>query len=252
MCRDRKYAPYCDADHRCETTADLKGQPAERRSLTVRDWLSRPSPEEYVERMKHELGASLDLLDNALQIPKELSPFNGLRTQVVQESAQPEHQDDVDGAARYSELGKYRPASPHRRSDRSAWSEGKVKLHRPPHVTNCKPDYKILNDWRAQHVSLRACIEAKMTDRPRPRSKHSWTLPQKPDVRAIEEPGATWTKLVVSSKLPRVKDNDLELKTELDQSLLDIVHSTAEAENEPEEKWRRSLRFSIFRGGITS
>lgn len=249
MCRDRKYAPYCDADHRCETTAELKG-PAERRSLTVRDWLSRPNPEEYVERMKYDLGASLDLLDNALQIPKELSPFNGLRTQVVRESAQ--DQDDVDGATRYSELGGYSLASPHLRSDRSAWSEGKAKPQRPPHVTNCKPDYKILNDWRAQHVSLKACIESNMADRPRPRSKHSWTLPQKPDVRAIEEPGATWTKLVVSSKLPQVKDKDLDLKTELNQSLMDIVHSTAEAEKEPEERWRRSLRFSIFRGGITS
>ena len=252
MCRDRKYAPYCDADHCRETMAELK-EPAERRSLTVRDWLGRQNPEEYVEKMKHDLGASLDLLDNALQIPKELSPFNGLRTQVVRECAQPDGQDDVDEAARYSELGKYRLASPHRRSDRGAWSEERVKLHSPPHVTNCKPDYKILNDWRAQHVSLRACIEAKMTDRPRPRLRHSWTLPQKPDVRAIEEPGATWTKLVVvSSKLPPVKDKDIDLKTELDQSLKDIVHSTAEAEKEPEEMWRRSLRFCIFRGGITS
>lgn len=92
-----------------------------------------------------------------------------------------------------------------------------------------------------------------MTDRPRPRLRHSWTLPQKPDVRAIEEPGATWTKLVVvSSKLPPVKDKDIDLKTELDQSLKDIVHSTAEAEKEPEEIRRRSLRFCIFRGGITS
>jgi hypothetical protein len=61
------------------------------------------------------------------------------------------------------------------------------------------------------------------------------------------------TKLVVvSSKLPPVKDKDIDLKTELDQSLKDIVHSTAEAEKEPEEMWRRSLRFCIFRGGITS
>ena len=266
------YAPYCDAyTARC---VDRRGRPpdgamqgapvpglAERHSLTVSDWLSlavdgRPNSEAQVERMKHDLGASLDLLDNALQIPKELSPFNGLRTQ---ECAQPEDQGEVDGGARNS-LGTSGLPSPHRYSPtlraRSSWSEERAleQVRHPPH--RIKSDYKILKDWQAQHVSLKECIEARTNERPRT-SRHSWKLPLKPEVATLEGP-VSWTKLVVSSKLAQVQDNDLKVKTELEHSLRDIFYATAEEQRADDrsgddlEEWRRSLRFSLFHGGITS
>ena len=120
-----------------------------------------------------------------------------------------------------------------------------------------KSDVKLLDHWQSQHVSLKDAIA--QTKRERPVTHRKWLLPQKPS-SAVVEP-TKWSEFLASSTLA-VQDDTLTARSELEGSLLDIYHAAPFAveakslkrseEVVDTEKWRESLQFSFFRGGISS
>jgi hypothetical protein len=120
-----------------------------------------------------------------------------------------------------------------------------------------KKDSQLLDHWQSQHVSLIDAIAH--NKRERPVTQRKWLLPQKPS-SAVLEP-TKWSEFLASSTLA-VEDDALTARSELEGSLLDIYHAAPFAveakhlkkseEVLDNEKWRESLQFSFFRGGISS
>ena len=248
-CMDSEVEPV--ARTICTAARDM--QPARRQSSTVGDWLAfgTTNGPDLETMQRNSLDSSLDLLVNAFQIPRELSPFHCLRS-LAPPLRQEVKLDPKESVARqWSEANKHSPEF--RSASLLDCDRADQELTTKDTTLNgSRTSTQILGDWELGKMSLRDSIQkAKTMSRPPAFSeavtrRGSVQLPQpsKSVARGLAHEPEEWLDFL-QSVYANGNDGKTPDATELNTNLNDIYLSSEQAAEESTDTgmdtWRQYL-----------
>lgn len=256
-CMDSEVEPV--ARTICTAARDM--QPARRHSSTVGDWLAFGSTnygQQDLETLKrNSLDSSLDLLVNAFQIPRELSPFHCLRSLAppLRQEVKTNKSKSKQTSGKESVARQWSEANKHSTEFRSAslLDCDRAELSTKETTLNgSRTSTQILGDWESGKMSLKDSIQkAKTMSRPPAFSetvtrRGSVQLPQpsKSVARGLAHEPEEWLDFL-QSVYANGNDGKTPDATELNTNLNDIYLSSEQAAEESTDTgmdtWRQYL-----------